>query len=176
LLLKTMTALKLDRTDRRILDVLQREGDISNVQLAERVNLSPAPCLRRVAALKEAGVIQRTVAMLDPLKLGFQLLVFVSVKLVKGGNRPAEEFFHAVSEWTEVLACHAVTGDMDYLLTVQVTDLQSYNRFMSDKLLRQSGVIDIRSSIAIEQLKETSALPLDPAWPRPTVTRRKTPR
>ncbi|TRZ54703.1 MAG: Lrp/AsnC family transcriptional regulator [Rhodocyclaceae bacterium] len=171
-----MTALKLDRTDRRILDVLQREGDISNVQLAERVNLSPAPCLRRVAALKEAGVIQRTVAMLDPLKLGFQLLVFVSVKLVKGGNRPAEEFFHAVSEWTEVLACHAVTGDMDYLLKVQVTDLQSYNRFMSDKLLRQSGVIDIRSSIAIEQLKETSALPLDPAWPRPTVTRRKTPR
>ena len=171
-----MAQLKLDRTDRRILDVLQHEGDISNVQLAERVNLSPAPCLRRVAALKKAGVIQRTVAILDPLKLGFQLLVFVSVKLVKGGNRPAEEFFNAVSAWTEVLACYAVTGDMDYLLKVQVADLQSYNRFMSDKLLRQTGVIDVRSSIAIEQLKESSALPLDPALPRPTVPRRKTAR
>ncbi|MFA6313878.1 MAG: Lrp/AsnC family transcriptional regulator [Sterolibacterium sp.] len=171
-----MTTLELDRTDRRILDVLQHQGDISNVELAERVNLSPAPCLRRVAALKEAGVIQRTVAMLDPLKLGFQLLVFVSVKLVKGGNRPAEEFFHAVAEWTEVTSCHAVTGDMDYFLKVQVADLQSYNRFMSDKLLRQAGVIDVRSSIAIEQLKETTALPLDPAWPRAAAIRRKSTR
>ncbi len=160
------TELKLDRTDRKILDILQREGEISNVQLAARVNLSPAPCLRRVAALKAVGVIRGYVAVLDPLKLGFQLMVFVNVKLVKGGQRPSQEFHSAVANWPEVTGCYAVTGDMDYLLWVQVADLSSFNAFMNDKLLRQEGVIDVRSSIAIEAIKESSALALDASAPR----------
>ncbi len=151
----------IDKIDRKILTILQEEGHISNVDLAARVNLSPAPCLRRVAALEKAGYIRRYVAVLDAQKLGLQLLAFVSVKLVKGGKRPAEQFHNAVATWPEVTGCHAVTGDMDYLLRVQVPDLQRYSSFMNDKLLRQTGVIDVRSSIVIEELKETTALMLD---------------
>ena len=148
----------LDRIDRQILAILQEQGNIANVELAARVHLSPAPCLRRVAALEAAGYIRRYAAVLDPARLGLQLLAFVSVKLVKGGKRPAEQFHAAVETWAEVTGCWAVTGDMDYLLRVQVGDLPDYSRFMNDRLLRHPGVIDVRSSIAIEAVKETTAL------------------
>ena len=152
---------ELDRIDRNILAILQEQGNISNVDLAAQVSLSPAPCLRRVAALEKDGYIKRYVAVLDTAKLGLQLLAFVSVKLVKGGKRPSEQFHNAVATWPEVTGCYAVTGDMDYLLRVQVIDLPHYSSFMNDRLLRQSGVIDVRSSIVIEQVKETTSLSLE---------------
>lgn len=166
---------KLDHIDRKILDILQRDGAISNVQLAAKVNLSPAPCLRRVAALEAAGVIRHYAAVLDAEKVGFHLQVFVVVKLVKGGKSPSDEFHRAVAEWPEVTACYALTGDIDYLLRVQVPDLAGFNLFLNEKLLRQSGVIDTRSSIVIESIKETSALPLEdrPARKRSTGRRRR---
>lgn len=154
-------AVELDRIDRRILAFLQEEGKITNVELAGRVHLSPAACLRRVAALEQAGYIRGYAARLDADKLGLQLLAFVSVKLVKGGKRPAEQFHQAVATWPEATGCYAVAGDMDYLLRVQVADLPHFNRFMNERLLRQTGVIDVRSSIVIEPIKETAALPLD---------------
>ena len=117
---------ELDKIDLKILSVLQEEGDISNVDLAARVSLSPAPCLRRVASLQKNGYIRRYAAVLDSAKLGLNLLAFVSVKLVKGGKRPSEQFHDAVAIWPEVTACYAVTGDMDYLLRVQVADLPRY--------------------------------------------------
>ena len=156
-----MPKISLDRTDRRILEQLQADGRLSNQELAERVLLSPSPCLRRVRALERSGVIQRYAAMLDPLRVGLELLAYVSVKLEKRGKMPVDQFTRAVQSWPEVITCFSMTGDMDYLMRVQVENLAHYSRFIMDKLLKQPGVIDIRSNFVLERVKETSALPLE---------------
>jgi len=150
----------LDRTDLRILELLQQEGRLTNQDLAERVSLSPSPCLRRLKRLEEAGVIRGYVALLDPDRIGLGLLAYVSVKLEKRGKMPMDDFRARVQGWPEVLACYAMTGEMDYLLRVHVEDLQHFSRFVMDQLLRQPGVVDVRSSFALERIKETTALPL----------------
>lgn len=150
----------LDATDRRILDELQSDGRLSNQELAERVSLSPSPCLRRVRALERAGIIRRYAAVLDPLQVGLGLLAYVTVKLEKRGKMPVDQFTRAVESWPEVIACYSMTGDMDYLMRVQIEDLERYSRFVMDKLLKQPGVIDIRTNFVLERVKETSALPL----------------
>jgi Lrp/AsnC family leucine-responsive transcriptional regulator len=151
----------IDRTDRRILEQLQADGRLSNQELAERVLLSPSPCLRRVRALERAGVIQRYAAVLDPLRVGLELLAYVTVKLEKRGKMPVDQFTRAVQSWPEVITCFSMTGDMDYLMRVQVENLAHYSRFIMDKLLKQPGVIDIKSNFVLERVKETSALPLE---------------
>jgi Lrp/AsnC family leucine-responsive transcriptional regulator len=156
-----MAAIELDRTDLRILDILQEQGRLSNQEIAERVSLSPSPCLRRIRRLEEAGVIRQYVALLDPDKLGLGLLAYVSVKLEKRGKMPMEDFGALVQGWPEVAACYAMTGEMDYLLRVHVEDLQHFSRFVMDQLLRQPGVVDVKSSFALERIKETTALPLN---------------
>ncbi|HUF19485.1 MAG TPA: Lrp/AsnC family transcriptional regulator [Burkholderiales bacterium] len=150
----------LDRTDIKILDLLQKDGRLTNVELAERVALSPSPCLRRVRVLEEAGVIRQYVALLDPLKAGLGLTAYVSVALEKRGKMPADEFRHTVMTWPEVVACYSMTGDMDYLLRVQVEDLEHFTRFMMDRLLKQKSVTDVKSNFVLERVKETTALPL----------------
>jgi len=161
LTLKTLKTLKtLDATDRRILEQLQADGRLSNQELAERVALSPSPCLRRVRALERAGVIRRYAAVLDPLQVGLGLLAYVSVKLEKRGKMPVDQFTRAVESWPEVIACYAMTGDMDYLMRVQVENLEHYSRFIMDRLLKQPGVIDIRTNFVLERVKETTVLPL----------------
>jgi Lrp/AsnC family leucine-responsive transcriptional regulator len=149
-----------DRTDRRLLELLQADGRLTNQELAERVSLSPSPCLRRVRALEKAGVIQRYAALLDPQRVGLELLAYVSVKLEKRGKMPVDQFTRAVLSWPEVIACFSMTGDMDYLMRVQVEDLAHYSRFIMEKLLKQPGVIDIKSNFVLERVKETTALPL----------------
>jgi Lrp/AsnC family leucine-responsive transcriptional regulator len=151
----------LDRTDRRILEQLQADGRLSNQELAERVALSPSPCLRRVRALEKSGVIRAYAALLDPLQVGLGLLAYVTVKLEKRGKMPVDQFTRAVQGWPEVIACFSMTGDMDYLMRVQVEDLAHYSRFIMEKLLKQPGVIDIRSNFVLERVKETTALPLE---------------
>jgi Lrp/AsnC family leucine-responsive transcriptional regulator len=155
-----MPAIELDRTDVRILDVLQHEGRLSNQEIAERVALSPSPCLRRIKRLEAHGVIRGYVALLDPERLGLGLLAYVSVKLEKRGKMPMDDFRARVQGWPEVLACYAMTGEMDYLLRVQVEDLPHFSRFVMDQLLRQPGVVDVKSSFALERIKDTTALPL----------------
>ena len=155
-----MPAEHLNRTDRRLLDLLQRDGSLTNQELAARVNLSPSACLRRVRALEKAGVIRRYVALLDPRKVGLGLMGFVTVKLEKRGRMPTDAFAKAVKDWPEVLACHALTGDMDYLLRVQVEGLDHFSRFVLDSLLKHPGVLDVKSSFVLEEVKETTALPL----------------
>lgn len=150
----------LDRTDLRILEQLQKDGRLSNQELAERVSLSPSPCLRRLKRLEESGVIRSYVALLDPDRIGLGLLAYVSVKLEKRDKMPMDEFRARVQSWPEVLACYAMTGEMDYLLRVHVEDLQHFSRFVMDQLLKQPGVVDVRSSFALERIKETTALPL----------------
>ena len=149
-----------DAADRKILAELQADGRLSNQELAERVALSPSPCLRRVRALERDGVIRRYAAVLDPLHVGLELLAYVTVKLEKRGKMPVDQFTRAVESWPEVIACYSMTGDMDYLMRVQVEDLEHYSRFVMDKLLKQPGVIDIKTNFVLERVKETTALPL----------------
>jgi Lrp/AsnC family transcriptional regulator, leucine-responsive regulatory protein len=150
----------LDRTDRAILNLLQKDSRITNAELAERVRLSPSPCLRRVRALEEAGIIRQYVALLDPVKVGMGLLAYVTVKLEKRGRMNPDAFDRAVQSWPEVLSCYSMTGDMDYLLRVAVEDLEHFNRFIRESVLKQSGVVDVKSSFALERVKDTTALPL----------------
>ena len=153
-------ATSFNRIDRRLLDLLQRDGNLTNLELAEKVSLSPSACLRRVRALESAGVIRRYVAILDPRRVGLALCAFVNVKLEKRGRAPADAFSRAVKDWPEVMACHSLTGDMDYLLRVQVEDLDHFSRFVMDSLLKHPGVLDVKSSFVLEEVKETTALPL----------------
>lgn len=155
-----MSGIRLDRTDRRIVEALQQDGRLANNELAAKVNLSPSPCLRRVRALEERGVIKRYVALVEPLKIGLGLLAYVTVKLEKKGQMLVEEFSAAVSSWPEVIECYSMTGDMDYLLRVQVEDLDHFSHFVMERLLKQAGVIDVKSSFALKRVKETTALPL----------------
>ena len=157
--------LELDRTDRRILQLLQQDARLTNQDIAERVNLSPSPCLRRIKRLEEAGVIRQYVAMLNPASVGLGVLAYISVKLEKlshsdGGKSPLDTFRAAVNTWPEVVACYAMTGDMDYLLRVHVADLDHFSRFVMDKLLKHPVVADVKSSFALERIKDTTALPL----------------
>ena len=151
---------RLNRTDRKLLEILQRDGRATNLEIAGRVNLSPSACLRRIRALESAGVIRRYVALVEPRKVGLDLMAFVTVKLEKRGRMPTDAFAKAVKDWPEVLACHSLTGDMDYLLRVQVEDLDHFSRFVMDSLLKHPGVLDVKSSFVLEEVKETTALPL----------------
>jgi Lrp/AsnC family leucine-responsive transcriptional regulator len=161
-----MPKLELDKTDRKILSILQSDGRLTNQQIAERVNLSPSPCLRRVRHLEETGVIRQYVALLDADKLGLGLLAYVNVRLEKhgepsaGGRPPRAEFAAAVRHWPEVVACYAMTGEMDYLLRVLVEDMEHFSRFMMETLLKHPAVLDVKSSFALQKIKDTTALPL----------------
>ena len=155
-----MSKPRLGKTDRKLLDVLQRDGRITNLQLAQRVALSPSACLRRVRALEESGVIRGYAALLAPAQLGLGLTAFVTVKLEKRGRMPTDAFARGVKDWAEVSGCYAMTGDMDYLLRVHVEDLEHFSRFVMDSLLKHPGVIDVKSSFVLEAVKDTTALPL----------------
>jgi len=128
------------------------------------VSLSPSPCLRRVRRLEEEGYIRRYVALVDPDKVGFGLVAYVTIRLNKhsgSSHAPMAEFARDVQAWPEVVACYAMTGDMDYLLRVQVRDLADFSRFAMDTLMQHPSVIDMRSSFALQKLKETTELVLE---------------
>ncbi|TDN52420.1 Lrp/AsnC family transcriptional regulator [Azoarcus indigens] len=153
-------ALKMDRIDLKILEALQQDGRLSNADLAQRVSLSPSPCLRRVKQLEESGVIKRYVALLDAAKLGLGLQAYVTVTLEKRRDSQIQAFHAAVSSWPEVLGCYALTGDMDYLLQVVADDLEHFSRFLMDRLLKQEGVANVKSSFVLQAIKNTTALSL----------------
>ncbi|WP_410172330.1 Lrp/AsnC family transcriptional regulator [Halopseudomonas aestusnigri] len=153
--------MQLDNLDRRILDALQRNAKLSNVQLAEEVGLSPSPCLRRVRLLEEAGVIRGYHAQLDRSKAGLGLTVFVGVKVERHHDASANAFRAAVIDLPEVISCHVVSGESDFLLQVVLPDLASYEEFLFSALLKLPAVSDIRSNFAISTVKSQTALPLD---------------
>ncbi|KAF1693617.1 Lrp/AsnC family transcriptional regulator [Pseudoxanthomonas koreensis] len=149
-----------DRTDLRLLALLQRDGRASNADLAAQVNLSPSACLRRIQRLEASGVVAGYAARLDPQALGLGLQAFVRVQLEKHGAPGIERFIANVQDWDEVVACHALTGDMDYLLHVYVRDLEHFSRFLLDRLLNASGVADVNSSFVLRTVKASGGLPL----------------
>jgi|TARA_A100001037_G_scaffold34099_2_gene26567 Lrp/AsnC family leucine-responsive transcriptional regulator len=155
-----MSEFELDPIDRRILGELQRNGRISNVDLAAAVGLSPSPCLRRVRDLENGGVIDRYAAIIDQNAAGRSLSVFVQVTLERQIETALDAFERSVSERPEVMECYLMTGDSDYLLRVVVADVSAYEVFLKDHLTRIPGVSAIKSSFALNRVKYETALPL----------------
>jgi len=155
-----MPAIELDRTDLILLAELQRQGRLTNAELAERVHLSASACLRRVQRLEREGVIAGYRAEVDPERLGLGLQAFVRVQLNRHDSAAITAFSDFVNSWDEVVACHALTGDMDYLLQVVVHDLEHFSRFLLDRLLNQAGVADVNSSFVLRTVKAFRGLPL----------------
>jgi Lrp/AsnC family leucine-responsive transcriptional regulator len=155
-----MPNIQLDSFDRRILDQLQRNGRISNVELAKSVGLSPSPCLRRVRDLEDAGVIDRYAAILNQGSAGFSLSVFVQVTLERQVETALETFERVIAGRPEVMEAYLMTGDSDYLLRIVVPDVSSYEAFLKDHLTRIPGVASIKSSFALKRVKYETALPL----------------
>ena len=151
---------KLDGIDRRILRVLQENGRIQNVDLAEKVGLSPSPCLRRVKMLEESGVIERYVALLDASKIGVGLTVFARVWLTGQDVATVEHFVAEVKRLPQVVECHLMTGDCDFLLRVVAADLEEYRQFQVDHLTRIEGVQSVKTDVPMQKIKLTSELPL----------------
>ena len=151
----------LDDFDRSILQVLQADGRLPNSDLADRIGLSATPCLRRVKALEQAGVITGYRADLDRSRVGLGLTVMVGVKVDGHRDESATAIQDAFKGMPEVISCHLVSGEADFLLEVVVTDLQGYEQFLLGKLLKLPMVKDIRSSFVIRTVKDKSPLPLD---------------
>ena len=152
--------MQLDRTDYRILHHIQNNARISNVELAEAVGLSPSPCLRRVKALEEAGVIRRYAGIVDPGAVGLPISIFVNVSLERQERSQLEDFEERIRSYPEVMECYLMTGTSDYLVRIVVPDLQAYERFLADKLTRIPGVANIQSSFALKQVVYNTELPL----------------
>ena len=151
---------KISAVDAKILHRLQNNARISNVDLARAVGLSPSPCLRRVRALEDSGLIRSYATLLEPAALGLDVSVFVRVSLEKQVEKALERFETAVMKRSEVMECYLMTGDSDYLLRVVVPDIESFERFLLDHLTRIPGVASIKSSFALKQVKYGTALPL----------------
>jgi Lrp/AsnC family leucine-responsive transcriptional regulator len=160
-----MPTLVLDSIDRRIVHVLQREGRITNHDLAAKVGLSPSPCLRRVARLEETGVIRGYRAVLDAERLGLGLHAFVRVQLREGTADAVRRFAESVKQWDEVVAAYSLTGDMDYLLEVHVVDLKHYSDLVMGRLIAVSGVADVSSSFVLGDIKRDRLLPVEAERP-----------
>ena len=152
----------LDRTDVRILEHLQRDGRLSHVDLADRVGLSPTPCTRRVRQLEKAGIIRGYAAIVDPKRVGQNVAAYVQIKLERHTDDVIERFRRTLEERPEVVAAHAMTGEMDFLLQVVVPDLDALGRFTLHQLLKLPGVRDVRSSLVLETLKSSTRVPIGP--------------
>jgi len=150
----------LDAIDRRIVAKLQANARLSNVELADRVGLSPSPCLRRVKRLEREEYIVGYRAALRRDRVGLGFSAFVGVKLDSHANQHALKFEEAVSAMPEVIACHLVSGEADYFLEVVVPDLEHYQRFLVGKLLNLPIVREVKSNIAIQTVKAGAPLPL----------------
>ena len=150
----------LDRYDRLILNALQKDGRISNVQLAQRVSLSESACLRRVRALEESGMIDRYAALVSQAKVGLSGDVFVHIGLQREEESELAAFEDAVRSIPEVMECYLMTGEFDYLLRVVVSDMADFERLHRDALTRLPGVARVNSSVAIRTVQKKTELPL----------------
>lgn len=155
-----MPAIVLDRMDYRILHHLQNNARMTNTELADAIGLSPSPCLRRVKALEANKVIKRYVAIVDTASVGLPTSVFVSVSLHSQARAGLLEFESRINTYKEVMECYLMTGTSDYLLRVVTPDLESYERFLAEKLTRIPGVANIQSSISLKQVVYKTELPL----------------
>ncbi len=153
--------MELDKYDRLILEALQRDGRISNQELADSISLSPSPCLRRVRALEESGLIDGYVALLNARKLGLTLVAFIQISMDKHTPDRFDTFEKLVNDYPEVLECHLITGQSaDYLLKVIVKDMDAYQQFLLQTLTRIEGVSGVHSSFVLKSPVDKTALPV----------------
>ena len=151
---------EIDRTDAEILDILQRDGRLSNAKLAEQLALSETPCWRRLKRLEEAGVIEGYQAMLNRRKLGLGVMAFVQIVCTQHSEEITSEFEKIIQVCPNVLTCHNTTGEADFLLQVVAKDLDDYSHFVEKVLRKLPGVASIRSNISLRELKATNRLPI----------------
>jgi DNA-binding Lrp family transcriptional regulator len=152
----------LDAIDRKILETLQEVGRASNVELAAEVHLSAPQCFRRVKALEERGVIRGYTARVAPEALGLGVTAYVSLNIHGGAFGRVREIESHIRDFPQILECHTVSGDYDYLLKVVAKDLKSLSQFLTDRLMQIPGVADVRSMICMEEVKPPSPLPAQP--------------
>ncbi|MCC2095650.1 MAG: Lrp/AsnC family transcriptional regulator [Hyphomicrobiales bacterium] len=150
----------LDAIDRVILKILQKDGRIANVELAEQAGLSPSPCARRVRNLEEAGIISRYAALIDQKAVGLSVNVFVNVTLERQVKDALQNFEAEILKRPEVMECYLMTGEADYFLRVVVADLDAYERFLVEHLTRIPGIANIKSSFALKQIAYRTELPI----------------
>jgi Lrp/AsnC family leucine-responsive transcriptional regulator len=149
---------KLDRLDRKILDILQRDGRISITNLAQAVGLSATPCAERVRRLERSGVITGYHARLSPAAVGKNLLVFLEIRLAAKSDEVFEKIRNELQRMPEVLECHLVSGDFDYLVKARLSEMNDYRRLLGDILRRLPGSAESRSYVVMEEIKETTYL------------------
>ena len=158
--MKTVT--DLDRTDRRILTLLQRQGRIANVDLAKLVNLTPTPCLERVKRLEKEGFITQYVALLDPVKANAALCAYIEVQLSSTTTEAIALFNQQILDLEEVSECQMVAGGFDYLIKIRVADMRDYQRFLGGKLSAIKGISQTHTYVVIEDVKSETAIKINP--------------
>lgn len=152
---------KLDAIDRKILKALQRDGRLQNIELAEKVGLSPSPCLRRVRLLEENGYIEQYAALLSARTLGLPMHIFLRVTLKSQDKESVESFTKKIVKYSEVVECYLMAGEYDFFLRVVAEDLEDYQRFQMDVLTPMPEVQNVVTKIPLKEIKNTHALPLD---------------
>jgi Lrp/AsnC family leucine-responsive transcriptional regulator len=157
---KSRTPKALDRTDRRILECLQADGRISNVELARKVNLTPTPCIERVKRLERQGYILGYTTLLNPEMVNASLLVFVEIVLSHNSPDAFRRFRDEARRLPEIMDCHLVSGNFDYLIKARVSDMKAYRELLGEKILSLPGVNGSRSYVVMEEIKETLTLPM----------------
>ena len=151
---------EMDQIDRRLLRLLQDDATLSNAALGEQLSMTVTPCWRRRKRLEELGIIKGYQALLDRKKMGFGVLAFAQVRFGDHADKAADRFEELIQQRQEVLTCHKVTGEADFVLTVVATDLESYGRFVEDVLRKQPGVITIQSSLSLQEVKSVTKIPV----------------
>lgn len=155
-----MPKIEIDSIDYKILKNLQNDGRISNAELADKIALSPSPCLRRVKSLEQKGVIERYVAIVNPKLIGLPVNVVINVSLQSQEQSQLQMFQQRISLCEEVMECYLMTGGSDYMLRVVVPDLEHFEHFLVEKLTRIPGISNIQSSFALKQLIYRTELPI----------------
>ena len=150
----------MDRLDKKILRLLQEDATLAVADVAKKVGLSTTPCWRRIQKLEEEGVIRRRVAILDPVKINARVTVFISIRTASHSLEWLKRFSEVVQEFPEVVEFYRMSGDIDYLLRVVVPDIKAYDSVYK-RMIRDVELFDVSSSFAMEQIKYTTALPLD---------------
>lgn len=160
-ILSKYISVKLDRTDKNIIQALQKNGRIQNNDLAREIGLSPSSCLRRVKILEEAKVIQNYTTVVDPQKIGLQLILFSRIWLVGQDAETIDTFIEAMRELPQVMECYIILGECDAMLKVVVTDLESYRKFQSAHLTKKNGITSVKTDLPSQIIKQSFQLPLD---------------
>jgi Lrp/AsnC family transcriptional regulator len=155
-----MQKVEIDNIDRKILRLLQADASLSATAIGEQVGLSQSPCWRRIQRLKQTGLIREQGLVIDRRKLGFDTMVFAHVKLTAHGRSKVAEFGDTIRQFPEVLECHLLLGHVDFLLRIVVPDLEAYERFFFERLSQLPDVQEVTSSIALTEVKHTTALPI----------------